>query len=124
MNNRIKQELINRIQNYDAFLDIYNAYQQAINGDDEIWDMQSLGEVLQDMNPVEIVQRTAYGDMNLSHSYFHFDGYGNLESIDTWKLNHEINTYAMANEIAEYIIESEDALGDDGIQNILDKQEV
>ena len=62
-------------------------------------------------------QKIFYGNFRPNDCYFKFDGYANLESID-W-LKDEIDL----DEIADYIIDNENSLGNNEIQKILDEDD-
>lgn len=49
-----------------------------------------LNEMLYGLEPMEIVQKTYFGDFNYSDDYFYFNGYGNINSILTSQIIREM----------------------------------
>ena len=65
---------------------IYNEWAYRI-GEEPIEDMDLFDDVMCGWKPIDIALRIRFGDFNPNHHYFRFDGYGNLESTDTIRLN-------------------------------------
>lgn len=60
---------------------IYNEY--AYNtGNEPVNFMEEFDEVCAGFTPSDLVLKVRHGDFNPCHSYFTFDGYANLESIE------------------------------------------
>lgn len=76
--------------------------------------MEDFDEVVYGTEPFDLACKVAYGDFNPSHRFFWFNGYCNLCSGD-WSGNMPIYT----GDIARYIVDNEDALGDPEIEAIL-----
>lgn len=38
-------------------------------------------------DPWEAMRSTVFGDVNFSHDYFTFNGYGNIETLSDWKID-------------------------------------
>ena len=71
-----------------------------------------------DDSPYEVLCRAGYGDYSISHDYFRMDGYGNLRSFNGI---HSDASPFYADELADYIIDNEDALGNSDIEDLLDE---
>lgn len=71
--------------------------------DSEVYDMESLNELLSGRSPDWILDRAFYGKFNPCHSYFWFNGYGNLESADYCE-----DMPIDFSEITDYIVEGGD----------------
>lgn len=57
----------------------------SLNGSFEnyvLYNMEDFDEMMEGYTPTEIAQRIFFGDFNPNNSYFYFNGYGNLESIN------------------------------------------
>lgn len=42
-------------------------------------------------NPFEALRACHFGDVNFSHNYFRFNGYGNIETLSDWQIDNEYN---------------------------------
>ena len=116
-----REKLIDYIDsmNNDEVIELHNSYCDAAGyGDDRVYGMWDLEEVLCGMKPVDILCMSFHGSFNPHHSFFWFNGYGNLESAD-----YIGGTPICAEDIADYILSAEDSLGNDEIQEILDGEE-
>lgn len=40
-------------------------------------------------NPFKALKTGHFGNINFTHSYFRFDGYGNLETLPDWQIDKE-----------------------------------
>ena len=62
----------------------------GLNGSFEtytLYDMDDFDLVIgEGYTPTELAQRIFFGDFNINHDYFFFNGYANLESIYEWEL--------------------------------------
>ena len=104
----------------DELIQVHAQYCDAINNyDDYIYSMWEFNDIMYGQTADWIANRIFYGDFNPNYDYFKFDGYGNLQSI----CNYELKDYIDIDEIAQYIIDTNNALDNDDIQNILDEQE-
>ena len=99
---------------------IHNQFcDEARYEDDEIFDMDMLNEMLTGKDPDEILRMAFYGDFRPCDEYFRFNGYGNLESADYPVSKGWIDV----DEIADYIVENDDALRNDEIRDLMDEIE-
>lgn len=109
-------EVVESLDN-DDLIYLHQNYLDNVSGwDDRIYDVDSFDEVMEGNSPEWIAHRIFYGDYNPTAPYFKFNGYGNIKSI----FEYELSEYIDIDEIADYIIENENALYNDEIQNILD----
>ena len=40
-------------------------------------------------NPWDALRSAHFGDINFTHDYFRFDGYGNLETLSDWQIDED-----------------------------------
>lgn len=128
-----KQEAIEAIRDFIEDMDdgeavsLWNEYcDNASRYDDRIEYMESLSELYCDLDGdglFNLLNRFYFGhdendeksSANPNRDYFYYNGYGNIVTTDYPKDCIE------AAEIAEWIVEREDALYNDDIQEILDE---
>ena len=97
---------------------LHNAYCDAANCmDDCIYTMDEMEEILDGVDKWELVRMVQFGDFDCMKDFWGFNGYGNLVSYNAWELP------IYAEDIADYILRKEDALGNDEIQEILDEED-
>ena len=97
---------------------LHNSYCDAANCmDDCIYAMDELEEVLDGVDKWELIRMIQFGDFDLMKDFWGFNGYGNLVSYNAWELP------IYAEDIADYVLLKEDSLGNDEIQEILDKED-
>ena len=61
----------------------------SLNGSFEtyvLYNMDDFDEIMEGYTPTELAQRIFFGDFNINHDYFYFNGYANLESINEWEM--------------------------------------
>ena len=118
---KIKEVLNNMIENMEIkeLLQIHNEYCVNSNHfDDYIYNMDQIDEELEGCTPHRIACMTYYsGKFCPAHSYFWYNGYGNLESSD-YPLDK-----IYIDDIADYIYQTENSLLNSDIQDILDETE-
>lgn len=96
--NAEKIEQIEKIllDNKEATLEICKEL-NAWNGDLENFNVMENDEEFFDMyfegKPAEAVRAAYYGNYNYMDEYVRFNSYGNLESLNQWKLEQEIEMY-------------------------------
>ena len=110
----IKELLENELSNIEM-IEIYNEY--AIeNRYEQICPMDMFDEMFEGMAPSDIARNIFNGKFSPHDDYFIFDVY--LESFDWWNDEESpISSY----DLAKYIDEEDDALGNGTIQNFLDE---
>ena len=54
------------------------------------YSMEMFDEVTQEFEPFDLACMIAYGDFNPHHEYFYYNGYGNIETCDGWKIIDEL----------------------------------
>lgn len=62
----------------------------GLNGSFETYTLYNMADfdmVMEGYTPTEVVQRTFFGDFNINHDYFYFNGYANLESICEYEMS-------------------------------------
>ena len=116
-----REKLIDYINsmNDDEIVELHNCYCEAAGyEDDRIYSMYELDELLEGRTPIDILCMSFHGSFNPHHSFFWFNGYGNLESADYMS-----GAPIYVEDIADYILSKEDSLGNDKIQEILDEED-
>ena len=130
-----KTNLINLFKemNESDLISVWNEYCREVNlYDDEIMDAYELEEwVNNSSDAMNILNRFYFGSdeeregtsANPNRNYFTFNGYGNIISFD-YIYNQYTNEfyYIDIDDLAEYIIENENAFYNDDIQNFLDEE--
>ena len=115
-----KQKIVDYINSMgiEEKLALHNAYcDAAYCGDDCIYSMDELEEILDGVDKWKLVRMVQFGDFDCTQDFWGFNGYGNLESYSKWELP------IYAEDIADYILSEKDSLGDDEIQEILDGED-
>lgn len=108
------KEYINNLDSNELRL-LHNEYCYSVNNyDDEIFYMQDLNEILANKNPLEILDSVS-SKFNINDEYATFNGYGWIESINSYDLENHI----YIDDIIDYIVRNNDSLNDDGINEIL-----
>lgn len=114
-----KQKLVDYINgmSIDEKIALHNGYCDATNNpDDSIYEMDELEEILDGVDKWTLVNMLRFGDFDFMKDFWGFNGYGNLDSYNARELP------IFASEIADYILANEDALGNDEIQYMLDRE--
>lgn len=97
---------------------IHNEYCYAADYlDDHIYSMDEFDDIMSGQSPWEIARCAYYGDFCPAHDYFWFNGYANLCSAD---FEPDIIS---TEDIAQYIDDNDDDLGNDDIAEILEGDE-
>ena len=85
MKNKIKEMLKS-----DMYLTMDRVSQlNSWNGSFEtyvLYNMDDFDEMMEGYSPTELAERIFFGDFNINHDYFYFNGYANLESINEWEM--------------------------------------
>lgn len=86
MRNKIKEMLKS-----DMYLTMDIVSQlNSLNGSFEtyvLYNMDDFDEMMEGYTPTELAQRIFFGDFNINHDYFFFNGYANLESICEYEMS-------------------------------------
>lgn len=115
-----RQKLVDYISSLDTdkIVALHNDYCEAANcGDEHICSMYDLDEIFACSKPHGILERAFYGHFNPQNDYFWLDNSFNLQSAD-----YIIDMPISVEDIADYILSEEDALGNDEIQYLLDRE--
>ena len=104
----------------DELIEIHNAYCEKVNyTDDMIYSMSMLNEFYYGKDPLDIILDAYNGAFNPNDNWFRWNGYGNLESTDR-----PIDNWIDIDEIADYIVENDEDLGNKDIRDLLDEIEL
>ena len=76
-------EICKELNSWNGDLENFN----VMENEEEFFDMYFEGK------PAEAVRAAYYGNYNYMDEYVRFNGYGNLESLNQWKLEQEIEFY-------------------------------
>lgn len=88
------------------------------NYDDEIIEMERFDEICDGMKPIDIATSIAYGGgFNPNDDYFHFNGYGNLESLS------DLGSEIYPSDIADDVLRTGKSYECDDIKDLLDEWE-
>lgn len=116
-----RQKLVDILNdmNEDAMVELHNNYCEANNyTDDFIYSEYELDEFLEGRTPTDILCMSFYGNFSPRHGFFWFNGYGNLESAD-----YISQMPISVDELADYILSYEDALGNYDVQDLLNDED-
>ena len=114
----MKEEVLEMLRdmNDSDLVAVHNEYCDKVNYyDDRIYDMYEINDLLYGRSPLEII--TDARDVDANDNYIRYNGYGNLESTDC------PDDWMDLDEIADYIVENDDALRNDDIRDLLDEIE-
>ena len=107
-------DVIDGMSDYEL-ITLHNKYCDSVSDyESRIYYMDELDDVMDEFSTVDIFNRVYYGNFNPNDSFFTFDGYDNLESLN------RLSNYIYISEIIDYIIEEKNSLSNDDIQKILD----
>lgn len=73
-------------------VNLLNEYHEGTGYNDDIiypFDEYTFRELFSD--PWDAMRSTVFGDVNFSHDYFTFNGYGNLETLSDWEIDDLFN---------------------------------
>lgn len=113
-------DIFSRVRDYLDSLDVetliayHNHVESETAGDSYIYHVDDFGEVLDSFAPVVIAQMVYYGSFCPVHKFFWFNGYGNLDSSGF------LPDVVFTSDLACYIVDEDDDMGDDEIREILD----
>lgn len=101
--NQITQQ-INELSQSEL-ISLHNTYCQSIGSEGEIYSNDDeFFEIFFNGKVLEAVRAVSYGEYNYSDDYVKFNGYGNLESFNYFKVD-DLEGYPQV--IAEYAIENQ-----------------
>lgn len=112
------EDIINNLSDHEM-VDINNAYQDCVNGDNYIYSMDDFDDLMNGKTPSEIANMVSYGDYNPFNMWFWFNGYGNVISGDYPEYSNGWDAEAMA----QYCVDNDEDLGFDEIREILDDED-
>ena len=115
-----KEKIIDCINsmNTDEIVALHNSYCEAAGYENDcIYSMWELDEIFSSTKPHWVLERAFCGEYNPRHGYFWFDSGSNLVSAD-----YISEMPISVEDIADYILSEEDALGNDEIQYLLDRE--
>ena len=95
---------------------VHNEYCEKVRYDDDrIYYMEEINELMYSMKPLDILREAR--DVDTNDDWIRWNGYGNLESTDCPE------DWMDLDEIADYIVENDDALRNDDIRDLMDEIE-
>ena len=86
MRNKIKEMLRNDMH---LTMDIVGQL-NSLNGSFEtyvLYNMDDFDEMMEGYTPTELAERIFFGDFDINHDYFYFNGYANLVSICEYEMS-------------------------------------
>lgn len=115
----IREKVIKVLEELDdgSIVNMWNQYCEQVNYDDDMiysLDEWTINDIFYMRKPWDIL-RYLDGGFNVNDNWFHWDGYGNIVSTD--------NIFDMVElgDLADYIIDEEDDLGNFDIKDILEE---
>lgn len=110
------KEILNNLDDSELF-GIHCDYCDAINyPDDRMYSMEEFNDLYNGNDPLEIAGAICGTDFSANDNYFWYNGYGNLESGYAYD-------HVDTEEVAEWMLENENSLGNDDIQELFDEWE-
>ena len=106
-------------QDNDTLVTIWNEHARECCPDDEIFPMDDINEILCGQSAEWLLDRMYYGDFKPCEDFFRFNGYGNLESC----MYCNVTDWIFISDLAQYIDEEENDLGDEGLAEILEAED-
>lgn len=75
-------------ESLDVDIDMLSDYNEYLseNGFETYFDMEELDEMLSGLSPLEIIQKTYFGNFNYSDEYCQFNGYENIDSFSEYQV--------------------------------------
>ena len=109
-NMKVTRDVVNELNCWDGCLEFL-----------EVYYMEDLDYYLEGHTPSEILNKMFYGNFNPNDSYFRFDAYANLESLNEWDLEERYKMYI--DEIIGALLENMDDIEiyDDELKEMLIK---
>lgn len=107
--------------NDNDIISLHNAYCDQTESEDRIiYQMADFDEIMNGVEPWEVARSCFYGRHFCPvDDYFFFNGYGNIESINY--ILHDERAFICLSDIAQYIIDNSDCLGNMEIADIMDE---
>lgn len=101
----------------DSTVDMWNRYCSEVNYDDEViysLDEWTINDIFYMQKPWDIL-RCLDGTFNVNDDWFYYNGYGNI--VSTYDIFDQVDL----DDLADYIIDEENALGNSDIEDILEE---
>lgn len=79
------------MKTYEKVQALNEHYENLGYHDDMIYsfDEDTINEIF--TSPFEALRACHYGDVNFTHDYFRFNGYGNIETLSDWQIDKEFD---------------------------------
>lgn len=76
----------------EVTIDMLSDYNEYLSeqGFETYFEMSELDEILSGFSPLEIIQKTYFGNFNYSDDYCKFNSYENIDSFSDWQIVQEI----------------------------------
>ena len=118
----MRDEVLEMLRDMDDndLVAVHNEYCEEVRyHDDRIYYMSEFDELycMDGKSPLDIIRDAFNGSFYPNDDWFRWNGYGNLESTDCPEDWMELD------EIADYIVENDDALRNDDIRDLMDEIE-
>ena len=123
MKNKIRELLVSDMGLTRAVVNELNWYNGSLEFL-EVYDMEEFNFVMEGYEPSELANRIFYGDFNPNHSFFRFDAYANLESLDEYDLHEDYKIYMT--EIIDALIDNYEDLDieDERLIDIIEAEKI
>lgn len=109
----ITKEIIINSLTVNELVNLWNEHCDALNWMDNIiypFDEDTVNEFFS--NPWDILRATHFGDVSFNDDYFHFNGYGNIETLSDWEIESDLDW----NSVAEWLNENPEIAENHGIE--------
>lgn len=117
--NITKDNIINSLT-VSELVTLWNEYCDALNwGDGMIYpfDEDMVNEMFS--NPWDALRSAHFGDVSFNNDYFHFNGYGNIETLSDYEIEEDLDWDA----VAEWLNENLEKAEEYGIEGETDDEE-
>lgn len=92
--NITEDEVVNAFidESLDISIDMLSDYNEYLSesGFETYFSMEELNDALTGLSPMEIIQRTYFGNFNFSDDYCQFNGYENIDSFSEYQIVEEM----------------------------------
>ena len=118
LNKKIQITEILKSMDEKELLALYNRYCERMSDwDGLIYKMTEFNDMMDGYNPLRLADSICYGKFSVWHTYFKFNGRGNLESFDN------LDGVIDIDDLVDYIINNDESFGNAEIQSILERFE-
>ena len=116
LNKKIKIKEILNSMGETELIELNNRYCKGVSDwCGLIYEMSEFDDVMDGFSPLRLANSICYGEFSTWHTYFKFNGLGNLESFES------LDDVIDIDELVDYIVENKDSLYNDDIEEVIDE---